>query len=241
VFADGTMDDMTQSRWPDEHGGEGARSVYEQLRAQIVDGVLNPGTALAEGPLAKRFGVSRTPIREALSQLTYEGLLERSDRAMRVRVLKAEEVLEIYEVRIALERAAARAGAERRTELDLAGLSHILNDMRDLDEAATARRPKLAHAFHFAIWRSSHNATLVETLENVHLRVLGLSSTTLHYPQRWKVFTDECTELLDAIRGRDISRAGDVAERQMINARDFRVKLYSSEPGRLPDRLPPGR
>jgi DNA-binding GntR family transcriptional regulator len=160
---------------------------------------------------------------------------------MRVRVLKAEEILEIYEVRIALERAAARAGAERRTELDLAGLSHILNDMRDLDEAATARRPKLAHAFHFAIWRSSHNATLVETLENVHLRVLGLSSTTLHYPQRWKVFTDECTELLDAMRGRDISRAGDVAERQMINARDFRVKLYSSEPGRLPDRLPPGR
>jgi DNA-binding GntR family transcriptional regulator len=232
---------MMQSRLVDEHAVEGARSVYEELRAQIVDGVLAPGTPLVEGPLAKTFGVSRTPIREALSQLAYEGLLERHDRAMRVRVLKAEDILEIYEVRIALERAAARAAAERRTELDLGGLGHILDEMRGLDEGATDRRPKLAHAFHFAIWRAGHNATLVETLEGVHLRVMGLSSTTLHYPQRWKVFTDECVELLDAIRERDVSRAGDVAERQMTNARDFRVKLYSSDPGRLPDRHPPGR
>jgi DNA-binding GntR family transcriptional regulator len=232
---------MTQSRLVDEHAVEGARSVYEELRSQIVDGVLSPGTPLVEGPLAKAFGVSRTPIREALSQLAYEGLLERHDRAMRVRVLKAEDILEIYEVRIALERAAARAAAERRTELDLGGLGHILNDMRGLDESATDRRPKLAHAFHFAIWRAGHNATLVETLESVHLRVMGLSSTTLHYPQRWKVFTDECIELLDAIRERDVPRAGDVAEQQMTNARDFRVKLYSSDPGRLPDRHPPGR
>jgi DNA-binding GntR family transcriptional regulator len=237
----GTTVETTHSPSTDDHAAEGARSVYDELRAQIVDGVLSPGTPLVEGPLAKSFGVSRTPIREALSQLTYEGLLERHDRAMRVRVLKAEDVLEIYEVRIALERAAARAAAERRTELDLGGLGHLVDEMLALDEDATERRPKLAHAFHFAIWRAGHNATLVATLENVHLRVMGLSSTTLHYPQRWKVFTDECAELLDAIRQRDITRAGDVAERQMVNARDFRVKLYSSDPGRLPDRHPPGR
>lgn len=232
---------MTQSRLPDEHAGESARSIYDELRTQIVDGVLNPGTHLVEGPLAKSFGVSRTPIREALSQLAYEGLLERHDRAMRVRVLRAEDILEIYEVRIALERAAARAAAERRTELDLGRLGHTLDEMQALDADAIDRRPKLAHAFHFAIWRASHNATLVETLESVHLRVMGLSSTTLHYPQRWKVFSDECVGLLDAIRQRDVERAGAVAELQMTNARDFRVRLYSSEPEMLPDRHPPGR
>lgn len=230
---------MSQSPLPDEP--DSGRSVYDQLRSQIVDGVLSPGTHLVEGPLAKAFGVSRTPIREALSQLTYEGLLERHDRAMRVRVLKAEDVLEIYEVRIALERAAARAAAERRTELDLGRLGHTLDGMLALGEDGTDRRPKLAHAFHFALWRAGHNAMLVETLESVHLRVMGLSSTTLHYPQRWKVFTEECTALLEAIRSRDVARAGEVAEQQMVNARDFRVKLYSSEPGRLPDRHPPGR
>lgn len=220
---------------------DSGQSVYDQLRSQIVDGVLSPGTHLVEGPLAKTFGVSRTPIREALSQLAYEGLLERHDRAMRVRVLKAEDVLEIYEVRIALERAAARAAAERRTELDLGRLGHTLDEMLALGDDETDRRPKLAHAFHFAIWRAGHNTMLVETLESVHLRVMGLSSTTLHYPQRWKVFTDECTGVLDAIRARDVALAGEIAEQQMVNARDFRVKLYSSEPGRLPDRHPPGR
>lgn len=232
---------MTQSRSPNEHVGDGARSVYDELRSQIVDGSLSPGTHLVEGPLAKSFGVSRTPIREALSQLVYDGLLERHERGMRVRVLKAEDILEIYEVRIALERAAARAAAERRTELDLGRLGHTLAEMQGLDADAIDLRPKLAHAFHFAIWRASHNTTLVETLESVHLRVMGLSSTTLHHPQRWKVFYDECVELFDAIRTRDVVQAGDVAELQMINARDFRVKLYSSEPGMLPDRHPPGR
>lgn len=232
---------MTQSRLPAEHSGAGTRSVYDELRAQIIGGALSPGTHLVEGPLAKSFGVSRTPIREALSQLAYEGLLERHDRAMRVRVLKAEDVLEIYEVRIALERAAARAAAERRTELDLGRLSHTLDEMHALDASATDRRSKLAHAFHFALWRASHNATLIETLESVHLKVMGLSSTTLHYPQRWKVFSDECSGLLDAIRERAVERAGEIAEVQMTNARDFRVKLYSSDPGILPDRPPPGR
>jgi DNA-binding FadR family transcriptional regulator len=126
------VDDMTLSRLQHEPAGVGTRSVYDELRAQIVDGIITPGTHLVEGALAKSFGVSRTPIREALSQLAYEGLLERYDRAMRVRVLRAEDVLEIYEVRIVLERAAACAAAERRTDLDLGRLSRTLAEMQAL-------------------------------------------------------------------------------------------------------------
>lgn len=230
-------DHVTQSRSLTEHGN----SIYDDLRSQIVNGELAPGTHLVEGALAKVFGVSRTPIREALSRLAYEGLLERHDRAMRVRILKAEDILEIYEVRIALERAAARAAAERRTDLDLGRLRRTLEEMQALQPDETHRRPKLAHAFHFALWRASHNSMLVDTLEAVHLRVLGLSSTTLHYPERWKIFTDECVTLLDAVRDRDVELAGRVAAVQMTNARDFRVALYSSDTDVLPDRLPPGR
>jgi DNA-binding GntR family transcriptional regulator len=219
----------------------GAATVYAALRDQIVSGVLAPGTHLVEGTLAKSFGTSRSPVREALGQLAYEGLLERHDRAMRVRVLRPEDVLDLYEVRIALERAAARAAADRRTELDLGVLGATLDSMLGLAEAQTDARPKLAHGFHFALWRASHNTTLVETLENVHLRVMGLSSTTLHYPERWAVFTEECVRLLQAVRVRDPALAGDIAEEQMINARDYRIKLYSSNPGQMPSRLPAGR
>lgn len=221
--------------------GTGGRSMYDELRARIVRGDLTPGTPLVEGALAKEFGVSRSPVRDALGQLAYEGLLERHDRALRVRVLRAEDVLDLYEVRIALERAAARAAAERRTDLDLGRLTGTVDAMLALGSDEIEQRPKLAHALHFAIWRATHNKTLVETLENVHLRVMGLSSTTLHYPRRWAVFCDESASLLGAIRDRDVARAGDVAETQMTNARDFRVELYSANPDDLPDRLPAGR
>jgi DNA-binding GntR family transcriptional regulator len=230
---------MTESQPSDEHLA-GGRSVYDELRSQIVDGVLSPGTPLVEVSLARSLGVSRTPVREALSQLAYEGLLERHERALRVRVLRPEDVLDLYEVRIALESAAARAAAERRTELDLGRLAHTLTEMQALGPDDTDGRPKLAHAFHFAIWRAAHNEVLSETLDSVHLRVMGLSSTTLHYPQRWKVFSDECVALLEAIRVRDVDAAGETARQQMTNARDFRVELYSAEPDRS-RRYPPGR
>lgn len=203
-------------------------SIYEDLHAKIVAGQLGPGSPLVEGALATAYEVSRSPVREALSRLAYEGLVERKDRALRVRVLKPEDVLEIYEVRIALEAAAARAAAVRRTDLDLARLQRTVEAMKDLGPEDTDQRPKLAHATHFIIWGASHNKALIDTLEGVHRLVLGLASTTLHYDDRWATFLAECVELLDAIRERDAQRAGEVADRQMTNARDFRVRLYSA-------------
>jgi len=203
-------------------------SIYHDVRGRILDGTLTPGSPLVEGSLAAQYHVSRSPVREALSRLLYEGLVERHDRALRVRVLRPEEVLEIYEVRIALEAAAARAAAQRRTDLDLGRLQRTVESMRDLDPADTDRRPKLAHATHFIIWEASHNRALIDTLEGVHRLVIGLASTTLHYPDRWETFLGECVDLLDAIRDQNVEGAGEIAARQMTNARDFRVRLYSA-------------
>lgn len=203
-------------------------SIYQDLHAKIVGGSLVPGTALVEGTLAAEYQVSRSPVREALSRLMFEGLVERHDRALRVRVLRPEEVLELYEVRIALEAAAARAAAQRRTDLDLARLQRVVESMAEISPTDTAQRSKLAHATHFVIWEASHNKALIGTLEGLHRLVLGLASTTLHYEDRWAVFHAECVELLEAIRTQDVDAAGEIAARQMSNARDFRVRLYSA-------------
>lgn len=210
----------------DTKRGEG--SLYEDLRAKIVTGEIVPGTPLVEGSLAAEYGVSRSPVREALSRLTYEGLVERHERALRVRVLKPEDVLEIYEVRIALEAAAARAAAMRRTDLDLARLQRAVDAMKELDDDDAKQRARLAHSMHFVIWAATHNKALISTLESVQLLVQGLASTTLHYPERWEVFLKESVAILEAIRVQDAELAGEVAARQMTNARDFRVRLYSS-------------
>lgn len=215
-----------------------AASIYDKVHDRIVDGRLHPGSLLVEGTLAKEFGVSRTPVREALSKLGHEGLVERHERAMRVRVLRPEDVLELYEVRIALESAAARAAAGRRTDLDLARLQRSVEAMQGLGDDEVELRPKLAHSFHFAIWGASHNTALRETLEGVHRRVLGLASTTLHYPSRWETFLAECVDLLDAVVERDAERAAEIAARQMTNARDFRIQIYSESIDHV-DGVPP--
>jgi DNA-binding GntR family transcriptional regulator len=211
-----------------EPGGGSARTVYQSLRDAIVDGDIAPGAVLVEGAIAKQYEVSRSPVREAFSQLSFEGLLERRDRAVRVRILTPEQVLELYEVRIVLEAAAASSAAQRRSDFDVAALSRIRDDMRNLDTEQIESRPTLAHALHFAIWRASHNRFLQEVLESVHLRVTALSSTTLHINERWATFLEQSELLVQAIVAREVEAAAEIAQRQMISARDYRVFLYSS-------------
>lgn len=93
---------------------QGARVVY-QLSQMIVRGELTAGQKLAEIPLAERFGVSRTPVRYALSVLEKEGLLVRdSGRSYSIRRFSLEEILDAIEVRSVLEGLAAREVAQRR-------------------------------------------------------------------------------------------------------------------------------
>ena len=77
-------------------------SCYERIRADILAGRFEAGAALLETVLAGQYGVSRTPVREALARLEQDGLLLRVVRGYRVRSGTAEDVLEIYEARIAL-------------------------------------------------------------------------------------------------------------------------------------------
>ena len=140
-----------------------ARSVYEELRENIVNGRYEAGAPLVETALATEFSVSRTPIREALRRLEQDGLVERGSRGMHVRS-SHEEILEIYEVRITLEVAAARAAAERRTALDLARLEQIHQAMLTASTDDSERLATTNRRFHEIVWSMSHNATLIDLL-----------------------------------------------------------------------------
>ena len=88
---------------------------YRKLLHEIVDGDLAPGTVLAEVEQSTRLGVSRTPLREALSRLMADGLVESAPgRGVVVTEISLENITELYEVREALEEQAARLAAQRR-------------------------------------------------------------------------------------------------------------------------------
>ena len=210
-----------------------ATSAYDRIRAAIVDGSIVPGEVLSENQLAADFGTSRTPVREALHRLEIEALVERLPRGVRVRETSPEEIIDIYDVRITLEGAAARAAAERATELDRRRLRAAQEAMiavgGDERERAAANRQ-----FHEAIWAASHSPTLVDLLHRLNVHLVRYPTTTLEGDDRWQAALAEHEELLDAIEARDPARAREIAESHMTAAREVRMQMYSAGDVRSP-------
>jgi DNA-binding GntR family transcriptional regulator len=145
--------------------------VYDQLRVGILEGELEPGTELAEVALSEQLGVSRGPIREAISRLAAEGLVSvRPRRGAVVRSLSKEEFLELYQVREALERMAVQLAVPRLTETqlkELAALNEVMNASAAHDDVGGFFEANVA--FHSRLLEASGNSTLQE----VYRQLLG--------------------------------------------------------------------
>lgn len=204
-------------------------STYTRLRELILSDALGPGEAFTEATLAERLGVSRTPIREGLKRLEQDGLIERSGRGMRIKERSPEEILEIYEVRITLEAAAARAAASRRTALDMSRLDAIHKEMQGLSGADPAELVEWNNRFHGTLWKASHNATLEDVITRLITHLVRYPQTTLTFPGRWDRVLAEHTALIEAIRDQDPDRAAAVAADHMTTARDTRLSMYALE------------
>lgn len=150
--------------------------IYARLRQEIVAGRLRPGERLIELSIAKRFGVSQAPVREALRRLSQEGLaVGEPRRGTRIRELTLSDIQEIYEVRAELEVYAARRFVERlspgasrmlrRAYADLARAS------RAEDQAAMLEQDI---ALHEAVCRGADSAVLLETWSGVIGRWRGM-------------------------------------------------------------------
>jgi DNA-binding GntR family transcriptional regulator len=208
-------------------------SLYQQLLEEVLEGDLRPGEVLVESALGKRFGVSRTPIREALRMLEQDGVLERVNRGMRVRQTSPEEVLEIYGVRTILEAAAARDAAIRRTEYDLVTLDRFLRTMAEAQAASPQEMAAINRSFHRAIWQAAKNRTLTDLLERLAVHLRRYPATTYIRSGRWEEALAEHRLLLEAIRQGDPDAAAEVAEKHMWAARDVRLDMIRDEPGEM--------
>ena len=110
------------------------QTLVSELRELVIEGVLPPGLRLTYREIAEQFGVSVTPVRAAVRELTKEGLLETdSGRGARVAPLSGEELEETYAARLGLESLLARLGAER---IDESGLTEMEARMDGLERAA---------------------------------------------------------------------------------------------------------
>lgn len=205
------------------------RSTYETLKQAILSGDLEPGQPLVEAVLASWCGVSRTPIREALTRLEQDGLVDRSDRGMLVRQRSVEEILDIYETLLALEATAGGVAADRRTPHDVRALRRLLQRTDEVLPDDLRGIVAVNRQFHRAVWRASHNESLVDLLERLNLHLARYPETTLSHPEGWTAAKRDHKRLVDAIELRDRSAAYEIAHKHITAARNRRLVLFDQE------------
>ncbi|GAB5511425.1 MAG: GntR family transcriptional regulator [Hyphomicrobiales bacterium] len=142
------------------------------LLDEIAAGMVEPGEKLDETRLAERFGVSRTPVREALNRLAAQGVLVASDRrGVRVAQYTREELAQMFEVMHEIEAVCARLAAQRLT---LLARAEIEAEQADCEAAAHSgdlqRYLKANEAFHFAIYRATQNPYMQELASDFRRR-----------------------------------------------------------------------
>jgi DNA-binding GntR family transcriptional regulator len=220
-------------RWEARSGdllsGSASDAIREVLMQAIVERGLPPGWRLSEERLAVLFGVSRTPVREALMQLCSSDLVRRDGRGvLRVELISAEKVMEVYAVRGALEGLSAYLAAQLSTPIGILELEH-LND-RCVQAAQAADYAAMATHnldFHMAIVKAARNETLSQFLTSIHNWVKRIPKTTLAYPGRAEKAIAEHQEIIEAIRLRDPERAEAVTRRHMRGAEKIRIMMLT--------------
>jgi DNA-binding GntR family transcriptional regulator len=203
--------------------------IVERLEKAIVDGTLAPGSKLSEQGLAKRFGVSRGPLREAIRRLEGRKLVERTPNiGARVAAISEKKLRDILSVREALEGLACRLAAEQMTEEEIADLRRLVDEHgqhRDVKTGASYYQDPKQRDFHFRIVRASRNDWLFHLLCGELydlLRVYRYQSSTV--PGRTPLAYEEHRAIVAALADRDPDRAEMLMRRHIRNGRD-RVDL----------------
>ena len=205
--------------------GTGAKFASETIRDEILSLTLAPGALLDETSLAERFGMSRSPVREALIRLAGEDLVvmlaNRSTIVAPIDVISFPKYVEALDI---AQRMNTRLAAELRTETDLKAIARRQKEF----EAAVKTGKHLAMSeankqFHMAIAVAGQNpylASFYERLLDQGRRMLHLHFQYLERTHDGYLLTDEHAEMLDAIRARDVNRADTLAHAHTRQFRD---------------------
>lgn len=201
---------------------------YAQLRAAIREGQFQPGERLREVDVAERLALSRTPVREALRKLESDGIVEHRPRIGAViRTLSRPEVVELYEMRLVLERTAAEMAAKHASaaEIDaLEGLNAQIGTAKDNAQRASA----LNQEFHHCIYLATRNRFLLESARALNNALMLLGPTTLADEARIKTVHTQHQEIIAALRDGDPLAAGTAAESHLQTSLRHRLKVMQA-------------
>lgn len=220
----------------------GVSAIFERLRRMILDGEYGPRERLIEEQLAERLGVSRTPIRQALTMLEAEGLVEvQPNKGAMVCSFSIEEVWDIYDLRAVLEGHAARRASERIDKRRLARLRELSEEMESLSargfeerEAEIRRLVTLNNEFHGTIIESSKNPRLERMIRRT-VEVPLVFKAFFWYGSRERMISNHYhRQILGALETGDGERAEIIMREHVYEGRDFVINaLQKDQKGEL--------
>jgi len=186
-----------------------AEALRDELEQDIVTGHFRPGDRLDEQSLATRFGVSRTPIREALMQLASTGMIElQARRGAFVTSLSVKEVIERFEVMAALEGMSGALAARRITDDQRSQLVEAHETCGEAAKNGCSDRYYYANErFHHTIYEACHNGYLGEQARQLHTRLKPYRRLQLRTRHRVSQSLTEHQKIVDAILAGDSAKA----------------------------------
>ena len=173
---------------------------------------------LDERRLSEGLGVSRTPIREAMTLLEQEGFVRTRPRRGIFVVRKTKrEIVEMITVMAALESMAARLAAERAVDAEIAGLRRLMDDFRNGNDGERLAEYSDANiAFHQAIIKMSGSALLAELTENLFIHIRAIRKITIHQDNRAARSVVDHMRIIEALERRDFELAERLAREHTL-------------------------
>lgn len=205
---------------------------YQALLDEIVDGSLTPGTVLAEVEQAARLGVSRTPLREALSQLRKDGLIEpQAGRGLIVTDISVDDIVELYELRQPLEQQAARLAAARGDSEIFRLLANQFREaasLIDSGEVGIRAYYQLNEQLDRAIEDSLSSPYLVAALKTLHLHLSRIRRLSRSNTDRLRTAAIETLVIVEAIVERNADLAASATQVHLHQSLKFSLAATQS-------------
>lgn len=204
--------------------------IVETIRNAIVNGQLPAGTRVAEPDLADKFGISRTPIREAFRQLESEGFITVIPRkGAVVASLSAKDVSDFYDLKALLEGYAARAAVTVLTEKDIARMETV---NRQIENAAARKEVRkvlsLHNEFHDIFLKACGNEKLYSIIQNLVMQFQRFR-LILAMPGRIEGIVQQHREIIEAFRNKDAELAESLVQRNAIYGKNILLKELAKD------------
>jgi len=211
--------------------------VYKQLRKAILRGKLAAGSRLIESRIAKDLGVSRTPVREAISRLVAQGIVKEIEGGVRVVADMEIEIKDVFAIRQLLEGYAVRLAAENASQEELSEIDQVCEaSMRAVDSTSTAERAALNNIFHGAIAKASRSERLIKIIKEFYEYSITEEMMPFYGEESTREHVEQHRNIARALMARDSDKAevmmknhlGQVLETIKSTISEVRNEIFSN-------------